>query len=275
MLACAIWRRFGVQKVPSDEQRKILGSFLVDRRARLDPAHAGFAVGRRRTPGLRREEVAQLAGVSVSWYTWLEQGREIRASAGTLDRVAEALRLDYTERVHLFALSERRPPGAPPDDSLSNGLLLLLRALDPVPAYIRNTRLDIVAWNGAIADLFTDYGALPPQERNTLRLLFLHAPYRRLIVDWELVARGTLATFRAAQAQAADKAPFRVLADDLIARSVEFRLWWPDHDVRLFDEGVKRLDHPVHGLVDLTYVSMVPENRRDLSLVTYIPRLPY
>ena len=261
-----------MQKAPSDEQRKILGSFLVDRRARLDPAGAGFAVGRRRTPGLRREEVAQLAGVSVSWYTWLEQGREIRASADTLDRVAEALRLDYTERVHLFALSERSPPGHAPDDSLSNGLLLLLQALDPVPAYIRNTRLDILAWNAAIADLFTDYGALPPHERNTLRLLFLHAPYRRLIIDWELVARGMLATFRAAQAQAADKAPFRALADDLIACSPEFRLWWPDHDVGHFDEGLKRLNHPVHGLVDLTYVSLVPESRHDLSLVTYIPR---
>jgi transcriptional regulator with XRE-family HTH domain len=222
-------------KRPLPKQRKALGLFLASRRARLQPDELGLPPGSRRTPGLRREEVAVLAGVSVSWYTWLEQGRDIQASADTLRRVSEVLRLDRAEVNHLFALAAREPPQFAANVQISEGLNLLVQAMDPVPAYIRNTRLDILAWNKAIADLFVDYGKLAVHERNTLRLLFLHRPYRTLILDWEQMARGMLSIFHAAQARAHDKAPFDTLIEELNASSREFRSWWPDVDALMRD----------------------------------------
>lgn len=258
---------------PSPEQRRELGTFLASRRARLHAREFGLPEGPRRTPGLRREEVAMLAGVSVSWYTWLEQGREIHPSADALRRISKVLKLNRTEFAHLFALSSREPPPlvTPSPNELSEGLEMLVRAID-VPTYIRNTRLDILAWNDAIADLFVDYGALQPHERNTLRLLFLYQPYRTLILDWEQMARGTISMFRAARAKAPDKTPFDSLIDELSGLSHEFRDWWLETDVKGFDEGDKRLRHPTLGHIEFTYVALIPAGRPDLSLVTYIPR---
>ncbi|MBN3761624.1 helix-turn-helix transcriptional regulator [Burkholderia sp. Ac-20365] len=257
---------------PSPDQRRELGSFLSSRRARLQPAEFGLPEGPRRTPGLRREEVAMLAGVSVSWYTWLEQGRDIQPSADALRRIAKVLKLDRVESAHLFALSAREAsPAAVTDGRISDGLEMLVRAIE-VPAYVRNTRLDILAWNDAIADLFVDYGSLQAHERNTLRLLFLYKPYRSLIFDWEQMARGMISTFRAARAQAQDKAPFDSLVDELSDLSPEFHDWWQDTDVKGFDEGDKCLRHPTAGQIEFTYVALTPVGRPDLSLVTYIPR---
>lgn len=152
-------------KKTSPEQRRELGTFLSSRRARLSPKAFGLPETSRRTPGLRREEVAVLAGVSVSWYTWLEQGREIQPSAETLQRIAKVLQLDQVESPHLFALSTRDAPAIVSGGGVTDGLERLVRAINPIPAYVRNTRLDILAWNDAIADLFVDYGALQPHER--------------------------------------------------------------------------------------------------------------
>jgi len=259
-------------KRPSLEERKRLGTFLSSRRARLQPGDLGLPVGQRRTPGLRRDEVALLAGMSVSWYTWLEQGRDIGVSAEVLTRLSTVLRLDRAETQHLFALSSRHFPTVAMSGEPSERLAYLVQAIDPVPAYVRNIRLDILAWNPAAADLFVDYGRLEPHERNTLRLLFLYPPYRSLMRDWEQMVRGTLHVFCAARAKASDKAPFDRLIEEIRAESEEFRTWWPEIDVRGFDEGMKRLRHPTHGLLDLTYVALIPEGRPDLSFVTYIPR---
>ncbi|MCL7997967.1 helix-turn-helix transcriptional regulator [Brucella sp. 21LCYQ03] len=261
-----------MQKKPSEEQRRELGTFLFTRRAHLKPVDFGLQMEGRRTPGLRREEVAVLAGVSVSWYTWLEQGRDIQASADALRRIAKVLQLDRVEFAHLFALSGRQPPQFNTPEGLSNGLELLVRTMNPIPVYIRNPRLDILFWNDAIAKLFIDYGSLPASERNTLWLLFLFEPYRTLIIDWEHMARGMIATFRAARALAVDKAPFDSLIEELSDRSPEFNEWWQDKDVQGFDEGCKRLQHPKMGKIEFTYVSLTPQGRPDLSLVTYIPR---
>ncbi len=259
-------------KKTSPEQRRELGDFLSSRRARLQPKAFGLPEGPRRTPGLRREEVAVLAGVSVSWYTWLEQGRDIQPSAEALQRIAKVLKLDRVESSHLFALSSREAPTPITDGEVSSGLEMLVRAINPIPAYVRNTRLDILAWNDAIAELFVDYGSLQPHERNTLRLLFVYRPYRTLILDWEQMARGMISTFRAARAHAQDKAPFDRLVDELSEQSAEFREWWQDTDVKGFDEGSKRLQHPTSGHISFTYVALTPEGRPDLSLVTYIPK---
>ncbi|MRW84143.1 helix-turn-helix domain-containing protein [Pseudoduganella sp. FT26W] len=257
---------------PTPEQRHEFGAFLSSRRARLQPKEFGLPEGPRRTPGLRREEVAVLAGVSVSWYTWLEQGRDIQPSADALRRIAKVLKLDRVEASHLFALSALEAPAIETSGEVSAGLEMLVRAINPIPAYVRNPRLDILAWNDAIADMFVDYGSLQPHERNTLRLLFLYIPYRTLILDWEQMARGMISTFRAARAHAQDKAPFDSLIEELSAQSPEFRAWWPDTEVKGFDEGRKRLLHPTSGYIDFTYVALTPEGRPDLSLVTYIPR---
>ena len=246
-------------KNPSLEARKELGAFLSSRRGRLQPGELGLPTGQRRTPGLRREEVALLAGVSVSWYTWLEQGRDIGVSAAVLKRLSTVLRLDRAESSHLFALSSRQAPVAAISEEPSDGLVYLVQAIDPVPAYVRNSRLDILAWNPAVADLFVDYGGLEPRERNTLRLMFLYPPYRSLMRDWESLARGTIRVFHAARAKASDKAPFDRLVEEICAGSAEFRAWWQEGDVQGFDEGVKRLRHPTHGLLDLTYVALIPE----------------
>ncbi|MBD8872325.1 helix-turn-helix domain-containing protein [Rhodanobacter sp. DHB23] len=253
-------------------QRKELGAFLMACRARVPPTALGFPIGRRRTPGLKREEVALAADVSASWYTWIEQGRDVRASPEALERLARVLRMSDAERAYVFALSGYAPPEDTHDESLTDGLRQFVQALGPLPAYVRNNRFDILIWNRAIAELFVDYDRLAPHERNTLRLMFLHEPYRTLIVNWEEIARGTLASFRAAYAQAADKRPFDALVAELTERSDVFRRWWPDHDVRRFDEGIKQLDHPTLGRVDLQYVALVPQNRHDLSLVTYLRR---
>lgn len=256
----------------SAAQQRELGVFLASRRARAHPGDFGLAPGRRRTPGLRREEVAVLAGLSVSWYTWLEQGRDIHPSADALARLSNVFRLDRVECAHLFALASLPAPAVPTEGDLTTGLEMLVHALDPVPAYVRNARLDILAWNSAIAAVFMDYALLRPQDRNTLRLLFLHAPYRTRIVDWEAMARGMMSTFRAARAQARDQTPFDDLIDELTSLSPEFRDWWPDTEVKGFDEGSKRLRQSDGSHLEFIYVALAPQGRPDLSLVTYIPR---
>ena len=262
---------------PTSEQRREFGAFLSSRRARLQPQQFGLPEGPRRTPGLRREEVAVLAGVSVSWYTWLEQGRDIQPSPEALQRIAKVFKLNRVEAAHLFALSSLEPPAIATGGAVSAGLELLVRAIDPIPAYVRNSRLDILAWNDAVAGLFIDYGMLAPHERNTLRLLFLYLPYRSRILDWEQMARGMLCTFRAnraqAQAQGQDQAaPFDSLVEELSGQSPEFRDWWQGSDVKGFDEGRKRLRDANGQTLEFTYVSLTPQGRPDLSLVTYIPR---
>jgi transcriptional regulator with XRE-family HTH domain len=262
-------------KRPTSEQRREFGAFLSSRRARLQPKEFGLPEGPRRTPGLRREEMAVLAGVSVSWYTWLEQGRDIQPSPDALRRIAKVFKLDRVESAHLFALSSLEAPAFEGGGGVSAGLEMLVRAINPIPAYVRNTRLDILAWNDAVADLLVDYGSLQPHERNTLRLLFLYIPYRTQILDWEQMARGMISAFRAARALAHDQAPFDSLIEELSALSPEFRDWWQDTEVKGFEEGRKRLVHPVSGQVmEFTYVALTPEGRPDLSLVTYIPRQP-
>jgi transcriptional regulator with XRE-family HTH domain len=260
---------------PSPEQRRELGTFLSSRRARLQPDEYGLPKGPRRTPGLRREEVAVLAGVSVSWYTWLEQGREIQPSVDALRRISKVLKLDPVESNHLFALSSREAPSRATGGALSDGLELLVHAI-PLPAYVRNTRLDILAWNDPIADLFVDYAMLQPHECNTLRLLFLYPPYRTQILDWEQMTRGMISAFRASRAQAQDKAPFDTLITELNGLSPEFRAWWQDTNVAGFDEGAgaKQMRLPSGEVTAFTYVALTPAGRPDLSLVTYIPTPP-
>jgi transcriptional regulator with XRE-family HTH domain len=169
-----------------------LAGYLKDRRMKLDPAAFGFATERRRTPGLRREEVAQRANISPTWYTWLEQGRGGAPSADVLNRISRALMLTEVEREHLFLLGLGRPPEARyrKNDGVTPRLQRVLDALDPSPALIRNARYDVVAWNSAATVMLMDYGSLPPEQRNILRVMFLDPRARAAQYDWESVTTG-------------------------------------------------------------------------------------
>ena len=216
--------------------------------------------------------MAALAGVSVSWYTWIEQGRDIQISVETLQRIATVLQLDQVEHRHLLALTQHLPAYAPTSEEVGDGLVAMIQAMDPTPAYVRNARFDILAWNRSVTELFVDYAALQPHERNTVRLLFLHEPYRRLIQDWKVLARGYVASLRAARARAGNKEPFDRLVAELSEASGEFRTWWSENDVATFDEGCKRLRHPSRGEVEYHYVAMTPESQPNLSVVVYVPQ---
>src|SRR6201996_6638135 len=184
------------ETVTNDSQ---LGTYLRDRRAKLDPVALGFSSHRRRTPGLRREEVAQRANISPTWYTWLEQGRGGSPSTDVLDRIARALMLTDLEREHLFLLGLGHPPEAHyrKDEGVTPRLQRVLDALEPSAALIRTAIWDIVAWNRAATVMLTDYGSLPPEQRNVLRFMFLDPHVRAAQYDWESVARFVVGTFRA------------------------------------------------------------------------------
>jgi transcriptional regulator with XRE-family HTH domain len=253
--------------------RQDLGAFLKSRRARLSPEAVGLPPGlRRRTQGLRREELAQLAGVSVTWYTWLEQGRDIRVSTALLESLARVLRLDGTERAHLFVLARQQMPlpAASQASPLTPALQRLLDSLSS-PAFIKTARWDVVAWNGAATRVFGDFAQLPDAERNLLKLMFLSPHYRRITVNWAESAQRILARFRIDHGRAAGDPAFEDLVAELRAKSIEFRSWWPKQDVLGLGEGIKRLRHPTAGVIEFEHTTFVIEGKSDLRMVVHAP----
>jgi transcriptional regulator with XRE-family HTH domain len=250
-----------------------LGAYLRIRRSKLDPAALGLSAGRRRTPGLRREEVAQRANISAAWYTWLEQGRGGAPSADVLDRIARALLLTEIEREHLFLLGLGHPPETRyrPDAGVTPRLQRVLDALDPSPALIRNAVWDVVAWNRAATLILTDYAALPRDQRNILRFIFLDAQVRAAQYDWESVARFVIGSFRMDAARAGASAEIAPLVDELCRLSPEFRRMWQDNDVQTHGEGVKHMRHPVLGPVSFEYSAFAVDGQPGLSLLVYNP----
>jgi transcriptional regulator with XRE-family HTH domain len=254
----------------------LLGTYLKNRRTKLDPAAFGFPPERRRTPGLRREEVAQRANISPTWYTWLEQGRGGAPSADVLDRIARALILTEVEREHLFLLGLGRPPEVRyrKDGGVTPRLQRVLDALHPSPALIRTATWDVVAWNRAATVMLTDYGSLPPEQRNILRFIFLDPRVRAAQHDWESVARFVVGAFRVDAARAGAAAEVEPLVDELCRLSPEFRAMWRDNDVRSHGEGVKHIRHPILGLIAFEYSAFAVDGRSDLSMVVYNPATP-
>src|SRR5580700_745406 len=255
----------------------LLGTYLRDRRAKLDPAAFGFPPERRRTPGLRREEVAQRANISPTWYTWLEQGRGGAPSADVLDRIARALMLTEVEREHLFLLGLGRPPEVRyrGNEGVTPRLQRVLDALEPSPALIRTAVWDVVAWNRAATVMLIDYGSLPPEQRNILRFIFLDPRARAAQYDWESVARFALGSFRVDAARAGAAAEVGPLVDELCRLSPEFRTMWRDNDVRgTHGEAVKHIRHPVLGPLAFEYSAFSVDGRTDLSMVVYNPATP-
>ncbi len=254
----------------------LLGLYLKDRRTKLDPAALGINGMRRRTPGLRREEVAQRANISATWYTWLEQGRGGAPSSDVLDRIARALMLTDVEREHLFLLGLGRPPEVryQPGDGMTPRLQRVLDAMEVSPAFVKTALWDVVAWNRAAAAVLTDYGALPPEQRNILRLIFCNPRARLVQFDWDSVARYVVAVFRADAARAGAAATVQPLVEDLCRLSPEFQAMWRDNDVRSYGEGVKHVRHPTLGSIALEYSTFAVDGRPDLGMVVYNPMTP-
>ncbi len=260
--------------VMSDNQ---LGNYLKDRRARLDPAAFGFPSTRRRTPGLRREEVAQRANVSTTWYSWLEQGRGGAPSANVLDRIARALMLMDVEREHLFLLALGRPPEVryQAAEGVTPRLQRVLDALELSPAYIKTSTWDIVAWNRAALAMLVDYAALPVKQRNILRLLFCNPNVRAAMPNWDSDARFVVAAFRADAARAGAAQTVKALVDEVCRLSPEFDAMWRDNDVRsTYGEAAKQVRHPLAGLIALEYSAFAVDGRPDLGMVIYNPATP-
>ncbi len=258
------------------EAGNALGTFLRDRRSRLDPAALGFTGGRRRTPGLRREEVAQRSNISPTWYTWLEQGRGGAPSADVLNRIAAGLMLTGPEREHLFILGLGRPPQArySGSDEVTPRLQRVLDAWPVSPAIIKTATWDVVAWNEAAAALLTDYGKLPREQRNILRLIFSDSRVKVAQQDWQSVARYVVGAFRADAARAGAGAEIVHLVEELSGISPEFKALWQANDVAGHGDGMKRLFHPDLGLVELEFSAFAVDGRPDLGMIVYNPATP-
>ncbi|SDD17358.1 helix-turn-helix transcriptional regulator [Paraburkholderia lycopersici] len=251
-----------------------LGDFLRRCRTRLDPASFGFT-GRRRTPGLRREEVAQRANISPTWYTWLEQGRGGAPSPEVLERICSALMLTDSEREHLFMLGLGRPPEVryKPVDGVNPRLQRLLDSLSYSPAIVKTATWDVVAWNRAAAIVLTDYGKLPAGQRNILRFLFCNPDVRAKQHDWDSVARFMVGAFRADVARAGLVSAVGELVGELCSLSPEFDALWRENEVHTHAEGesVKRLHHPTLGLIALEQSVFSVDGRPDLHMIVYNP----
>ncbi|WP_043265345.1 helix-turn-helix transcriptional regulator [Streptomyces sp. CT34] len=254
------------------DRRRVLAEFLRSRRERITPRDAGIVAGpRRRTPGLRREEVAQLSGVSVTWYTWLEQARDISVSRQVLTSLARALMLSSVELRHLFALAGERPPEQPPVRGPGPALQRLVDALAPHPAYLLDANWDLVGWNSAEAGLIGDPGELAPDERNLLWLVFTDPAMRTLLADWEGQARDLVAQFRADARERFDDPRFDRLTRELRRVSPEFSEWWQAHDLADFGSSRRVFRHPRVGSLTFDYVKLAALDAPGVKLFVCMP----
>ncbi|TYR63856.1 helix-turn-helix domain-containing protein [Streptomyces parvus] len=257
------------------DRRAELSEFLRTRRARLQPQDVGLPeFGRaRRVPGLRREELAQLAGVSVAYYTRLEQGNGRNVSAEVLDAIARALRLTDAEHAHLNHLArparhkkKRRPAKV---QRVRTGLLYLLDSMEGIPAYVAGARSDILAWNPMAAAVFGDWAALPAAERNWARLVFLSPAYRDLFLNWDSKASDMVSYLRLYAGRHPDDPQLSALVGELSLRSEEFRRLWATHNVKEKGHGIKLIRHPLVGDLTLSYETLNLPDDEDQQLVTY------
>jgi transcriptional regulator with XRE-family HTH domain len=254
-------------------RRQELSEFLRNRRGRIAPADVGLpATNRRRTPGLRREEVAQLAGVSATWYTWLEQKRPIGVSSGVLDSLARVLRFDPAERMQLFQLALRQPVlnSLSKRETVSPLIRRLLDQTDTIPTFVLGRRWDVLAWNRAALAFFLDFEQVPANERNLLWLVFTNSMLHSYNVDWRKRAQDTLARFRADYGHHAGEEDFVQLVERLKSVSPEFAQWWPRHDILPMTEGRNAYDHPQAGRMIVEHTTFSVSDNPELRLVVFL-----
>lgn len=248
-----------------------LGDFLRSRREKLSPKVVGLPGGRRRTPGLKREEVAQLAGIGIDWYVRLEQGRAVTPSVTTLDALARALRLDKAEQAHLRELARGAPPRAFVRETVPGVIQRLVEGLAQ-PAYVTGRRWDLLVWNAAAVDLFVDFGRVPEEERNILLFALTDPAARRLFGEtWAQEARRMVAQFRATHDLWADDPAFLDLLGRLERGCPEFTSWWDTHDIRGVASGQKLLHHPDKSPRRFEHASFQANDNPALKLVLYTP----
>lgn len=253
--------------------RNDLSDFLIWHRAKLTPADVGLPItGGRRTPGLRREEVAQLAGVGLTWYTWFEQGRGIQVSESFLLKVAKALRLDDAECSRLFLLAHRRPP--PPEayqwPSVSPLIQQLLDDLTVRPAYVLNLRWDVIAWNAATDSLF-GFSGREQADRNIMRMVFADPAMRRRLPAWQDDAPRLLAQFRGDLATAPDDPAMLALIDELKKLSPDFRRWFEQSGMDSYSRGIGAVLHPDGTRLDFAHEMLIVDEHRHLRMIAYFP----
>ncbi|MFD1953846.1 helix-turn-helix transcriptional regulator [Paenibacillus thailandensis] len=250
----------------SNSRHKELGDFLKTRRQRLTPLEAGLPADstHRRISGLRREEVAALSGVSLAWYTYMEQGRPIRVSDQVLESLARTLKLDKDERAYLYELAGQWLPddaslesAAEDEQRVSPAVRLILHEIERYPAYITGKKWSVIDWNRAAGDLFGFEHSEDEYELNLLWRMFVNPKYRRLFPDWPSVARALLAQFRSYYGKHSDYTWYRRLVARLCSESEEFAAWWPEHNVYRLTEGFKRVLHPTEGIVPYDYNCLV------------------
>ncbi|MFJ2778392.1 helix-turn-helix transcriptional regulator [Kitasatospora sp. NPDC087315] len=259
---------------PAEARRHELAAFLRSRRERIAPDQVGLPMtGRRRTPGLRREEVAQLAAVGVTWYTWLEQGRGIQVSTQVLDAVARALLLDPSERAHLFTLAAAEDPAPVVEcPTITPSVRLVLDRMAPYPAGVVNSRYDVLAYNPQYTGIVGDLDALPYEDRNLLWLAFTPSRFREVLVDHESERELMVARFRSAMADHSAEPAWKALLCRLRKASPDFEAAWQRHDVQRPGNGLKRFHVPGVGLLRCDYTSFWLGPRQGPRLIAYTPR---
>ncbi len=257
------------------ERRDELAHFLRSRRERVSPEAIGLPRGRRRrTPGLRREELALAAGVGVTWYTSLEQGRAITVSTQVLESLSRVLHLSAVERDHLFFLARQYHPADSYSLTTTVSVVLqsILDSLGTSPAYVANPRWDLLAWNQAMSGIYqTDFGALPVRERNILRLTFTCSLRHVLLPNWQEAAQGLLAQFRVTTERYVGEPWRRALVAELEHASPHFRAWWPQYAVQASHAEKKELNHPLVGRLVLQPTTLQVKDAPDLRMIIYTP----
>lgn len=252
-----------------DSDSNFLGDYLRDRRARVDLAALGLSAEKRRTPGLRREEVAQRANISPTWYAWLEQGRGGAPSADALSRIADALTLNEVEREHLFFLAFGRPPQVSYKavSSVEPRIQRLIDSLETTPAIVYTTATyDVVAWNRAAALVLIDYAQLPPSERNMLKLIFRHVASMSPDEEQVRIARLAVNSFRVDVARSGATFEINQLVAELCEISELFEKLWGENEVRVDDEATVLLHHPLLGSLEMEYSRFDVDSRSELSM---------
>ncbi len=253
---------------------KELGRFLRSLRERTLPETAGFSgEGRRRTPGLRREELAQLSGISATWYSWIEQGRPVSVSPGVLERLAEVLRMTVAQRQYLFDLAGKHSGDAPDSrepEEISPPIPEIVLS-QPGPSYLLDGSWNAVLWNKPAEELFCGWLSPGSRTRNLLEYMFLEPAARSLVVDWEERARRLIADFRADCARKLEEPPFPGLLDSLHSGSPEFRMFWQTREVSWREGGRKLFRHPALGVLEYRQSTFHPASRRDLKLTVLVP----
>jgi len=259
----------------NEKQRyKELADFLKTRRAKILPSQVGISSAtRRRTPGLRREEVAQLASIGITWYTWLEQGRTIHVSSQIIESLSKVLLLDKQERIHLYLLANQPLPTDIPgyQGTVSPILQHVLDSLIFCPSLVTDQRWNVTAWNKAACLIFGDFNEMNVRERNIVWAMFTDNKYKQLFVDWNLHAKGLLGRFRSTCGQYIEDSWLAQFIDDLKTQSAEFNLWWPLYEIQSNSEKYKQLNHPVAGILDFEVSNFDVSDNSGLKLIVHTP----